>query len=221
MPAIIRLVGALLLITLLGACSVSRGVDGSGNLASDERAVSGFHEVELSGFGTLNISRGERETLMIEAEDNILPLIKTEVRNGRLVIEFEEKGPFNTQHPVVFNLNVKDLDVIDVSGAGKVVAADLEAEQLTVAISGAADMELAGKVDTQVVSLSGGSNYNGKNLASAHALVDISGTGDVTLRVSDTLDATISGAGSISYIGDPQVSRNISGIGSVNKVGDE
>lgn len=50
------------------------------------------------------------------------------------------------------------------------------------------------------------------------AVVNISGSGDARLRVSEALDVTITGSGDVEYHGDPQVNSNISGSGKVRKI---
>ena len=50
-------------------------VRGSGDLVTEEREVSGFDELHFSGMGSLIIEQGDEETLIIEADDNIIDLI--------------------------------------------------------------------------------------------------------------------------------------------------
>ena len=71
------------------ACLVST-VRGSGNVISETRSVANFENVSLSGIGTLYIIEGDEESLEIEAEDNLLEHIETEVRGRTLEIKIEE-----------------------------------------------------------------------------------------------------------------------------------
>jgi hypothetical protein len=57
------------------------GVRGSGNVVEETREVSGVSGVELATLGTLHVEIGESESLRIEAEDNLLEYIETDVRN--------------------------------------------------------------------------------------------------------------------------------------------
>ena len=43
--------------------------------------VSSFDQVSLNGQGDLIITQGEQESLQIEAEDNLIPVIETERNN--------------------------------------------------------------------------------------------------------------------------------------------
>jgi hypothetical protein len=49
--------------------------------------------------------------------------------------------------------------------------------------------------------------------------VEVSGSGNVTTWVTDSLDARISGMGTISYYGSPQVAFNQSGSGMLKSLG--
>jgi len=70
----------------LSACSaVANGlniVKGSGNVTSETRNISGVTSLELAGAANVDITFGETESLVVEAEDNIAPLIETNVQNG-------------------------------------------------------------------------------------------------------------------------------------------
>jgi hypothetical protein len=48
--------------------------------------------------------------------------------------------------------------------------------------------------------------------------VDLSGTGNVRVNATDTLDATDSGTGNIRYSGSPRVTQSTSGTGSIRQV---
>ena len=87
-----RLLLSLIVIfpLVLGACDTLRVIEGSGDVVTETRAVSGFDRVILGGIGELTLIQGEEESLEIEAEDNILPQITTEVRDGTLTISFDD-----------------------------------------------------------------------------------------------------------------------------------
>ena len=77
----------VLIMFLLSACNAVRG---SGDVVTETRAVSGFDQVSLSGQGELIVTQGDQESLEIEAEDNIIAVIETEVRGNTLYIGIKE-----------------------------------------------------------------------------------------------------------------------------------
>lgn len=216
------------------------GVKGSGNLTSETRKVSGYHAVSLSGVGELTINQNGNEGLTVEAEDNILPNLTSDVRNGTLYLGTKNNTSINPTKPIKYTLSVKNLDSIESSGAGTASAASIDtkdfglelsgagqanidklnASSINLTISGSGTATVAGKSDKQRIELSGAGSYKARDLDSKQATITVSGAGNATLRVSDSLDATVSGAGSVGYIGNPQVNQHTSGSGSVNKLGD-
>lgn len=82
----------LVLVLLLSSFVVAgcAGGQGSGNVTNETRDVSSFSEVALHGTGNLTIKQTGSESLTIEAEDNVLPHIQTDVKNNRLTIETDD-----------------------------------------------------------------------------------------------------------------------------------
>jgi len=93
----------LTLFLVVGACSIV-GERGSGTMATETRDVSGFDEIDLGGSGRVLIAVTGTESLTIEAEDNILPLLTTEVRNGRL--ELGAKQSISPTREIVYTITV-------------------------------------------------------------------------------------------------------------------
>jgi hypothetical protein len=228
---------------VIGACGINLNINvekGSGNVITESRQVSGFDRVSLSGIGDVTLVQGSQESLEIEAEDNLVENITTEVRDGTLYINFEEKTIIPTK-AVKFHLNMIDIrgietkgvsnlessqiqtDILDISisGTGNINIDDLTADSLTINVSGAGSFTAAGQVQEQEVTMSGAGNYNGEDLQSSTANVTITGLGQVSIWATDNLDVTISGTGGVEYYGNPQVNQQISGLGKVEHKGDK
>ena len=92
---------------------------------------------------------------------------------------------------------------------------------MSVLVSGAGDVNLTGRVEDQVVRLSGFGRYQAFNLESQQASVTISGAGGANVWAMETLDVTISGAGDVKYYGSPTVTPNISGVGRIQSQGEK
>ena len=115
---IIALIG--IMAVFAASCKWTIGVvRGSGDLVTEEREVSGFDEIHFSGMGNLIVEQGDEETLTIEADDNIIDLIETEVRGDELQIKFRRGVNVVPTAKIKFFLTVKDLDRVDLSGVGR------------------------------------------------------------------------------------------------------
>ena len=189
----------------------------SGSVTSEQRDVSGFEEVELRGMGNLSIRQADSESLTVEAEEDVLPKIKTKVKNNRLIIGPKRNTTINTTEPIDYQLTVENLSALEVSGSGDVEAEGINTDELAVTISGTGDVEISGEADSQNVDVSGSGDYQAEGLESREASVDVGGSGSATVNVSDELDAEVSGSGSIEYIGEPTVRQDVSGTGEVSE----
>lgn len=195
----------------------SSTTDGSSNVTSESRNVSGFEEVEFEGVGYLFIRQTGSESLTVEAEEDILSKIRTEVENDRLIIGPKPNTDLHTTKPINYTLNVKDLHGLKLSGSGDVDAQGIDTDKLAITISGAGTLKTSGRADSQDISIGGVGNYQAEDLESKEVNIDIKGAGSAIVNVSDELDAKVSGSGSVEYIGDPTVDQDVSGVGQVSK----
>jgi hypothetical protein len=203
----------------LSACNfvVPGAVVGSGKIVTESRPVSGFTKVDLSGVGDLMIDVNGSEALTIEGDDNIVPLIVTEVRGDTLHIGFKERTPIQRVSRLRYTLSAKALDGLTLSGAGNVTASNIDTPSMEVVTSGAGRINMSGKATNEVVTLTGAGSFEGENLLSETASVNTSGVGRAIVNAAKKLDVSISGAGSVEYIGSPQVTQQVSGIGTVKQ----
>jgi Putative auto-transporter adhesin, head GIN domain len=190
---------------------------GSGNLKTETRSVSSFSAVTLSGSGTLTIAVTGTESLTIEADDNILPVLTSEVSGNRLTLGVKPNTGIQPSKGVKYTLTVKNLDDVETSGSANVDARGLNTSRFRVLMSGSGSVVLAGKADSLELQLSGSARFSGEGLEAKTATIDSSGSSNVVVRVSDKLDVTVSGSGNILYIGNPTVSQHISGSGRITR----
>jgi len=202
---------------VLAGC-VLTGISGSGNVVTEQRSVSGFSAVSLSGSGKLLIEQTGTESLTITADDNLLPHIKSDVGGGRLELGTKEFGVnIRPSTDITYKLTVRNLSSLDISGSGSADAKGIQTDKLKIDISGSGRVSADGTADDVGIDISGSGGYRGETFRTKRANIEISGSGTAIVAVSDKLDVDVSGSGSVTYIGDPQVKQQISGSGSVRK----
>ena len=189
-------------------------VHGSGHAVTQSRPVTGFSAVHVAGSGSILIDRTGTESLSITADDNLLPLFTSAVKDGVLNLGIAKGKSFQGKAPV-YRITAANLRDIEIAGAGEVTANDLEGNSLSVKIGGSGDVRLAGQINTLTVSVAGSGNLDASALKAKSATVAVAGSGDVTINASDTLDARVSGSGEVRYLGSPKVTTKVSGSGSV------
>lgn len=226
---------ALVAFSLLApSCVFDTGVRGSGNVVEETRNVAPFEAVEAGGRFHVVLTQGPAGPLRLQGEDNILPRIRAEVRNGTLKLHSRDK--LGRIEPIVVHASSPTLTRAELSGAGKLrtegtvtgealklsisgagsIDADLAVERLDVAISGAGEARLRGSARVFSFSASGAGELEARALRCQDVDVSISGAGSATVNASGTLKADISGAGSVRYAGQPAVvEQDVSGAGSV------
>jgi Putative auto-transporter adhesin, head GIN domain len=205
-----------LVALLLPACDNARGaVRGSGTLTSEERSVSGFDAVALDGSGSLIIDVGGAESLTIEAEDNILPLLTSNVTGSTL--KLSSSKPISPTKPITYTLGASAMEGVSISGSGDVVAPNLACGTFEAELSGSGTFDVGGTCDGLDLSIAGDGDFDGEDLAVATASVSIDGSGDAIVKASDELNVTINGSGDVEYLGDPTTEIDISGSGDVHR----
>jgi hypothetical protein len=177
---------------------------------------------------------------VVEAEDNLMPLIDTKVNAG--LLEISEKGRVEPTKPIRFTLTVSQLNKVvstgagsvhcakfsspglldlRVEGAGAVVFSQLECASVKVVLSGAGDVKLQGRTRNQNVEISGAANYIADDLRTQVTKLVIDGAGDAKVWALGELDVAINGVGSVDYYGLPKVTKEVNGAGSLRSLGDK
>jgi hypothetical protein len=217
------------------------GIRGSGNIVEETRAVSDISGVELATLGTLYIEVGDSEALRIEAEDNLMEHLETEVRSGRLRIGTQEGVNLRPTEPVNYYLTVTGLDTIVITSSGDIQAPDLEAERFSISIASSGNLEMGelnanmlevdikssgnldiagGEIEKQNISIISSGNYTAENLESIEADVSLNSSGSATIRVRDHLRANLNSSGDLRYFGNPTVDGTTNSSGDIMQIGE-
>jgi predicted small secreted protein len=219
MKKIIYLLILVSLVSFGAGCNFSgfgKGVRGSGNRVTQKRDVPAFLAIEVSGAYEIEITAQKERSLEITGDDNILPLVRTEVRGNVLHID-SSKG-FNINRAITLKITVPDLEGISTSGASKITVGGINNSQVDIDSSGASKIAIAGETKKLKIGTSGASNIEAKELRAERVDVESSGAGYVSVYATEQLDAAANGAARIDYYGNPAtVHPEASGAGSVNK----
>ena len=206
MKIINRLIPILLLAFFTGCTTVDAQ-------ATEIRTFKGIDGVALLGSGDVDITLGNKEEITIHAPADLIPYLLTEKKNGTLYIEKRKKGwkKFrNWNENVHYELIVKKLDHISVSGSGDIDAEKLSGEKCTVKVSGSGNIDVDQINSKGVkVTVSGSGDIDIDNLSTDVLGVSINGSGDIAIEgKADELDGTISGSG--DFTGNKMRSKNVS-----------
>jgi hypothetical protein len=192
---------------------------GSGTTATEVRPVAGFSEVFVNGVGDLVLRQDGTETLSIDAEDNLLPYLRSKMTGRQLVLGPESGVVLRATRPIRYTLTARQVSGIRMNGAGSVRAEAVQTELLQITLNGGARADMQGTASRQDVLIAGAADYRADRLTSREVDVEINGAGTAVLDVSNRLDVTINGTGTVEYSGSPRVSQTINGLGTVRRRG--
>jgi hypothetical protein len=190
------------------------GVKGSGNIQNEKRNLADFKTIEVGGVFEVEVVAQKDFSVEVEADDNLLQLIKTEVRNGTLEISAEKR--ISSKNPIRVRISAPDVERLEVSGASKLSLTNLKNDSLKVDASGASKLSVVGETRNLDIELSGASRLDAENLKSENVNVDGSGASNASINVSGDLKADLSGASKVTYTGNPKnLEKSTSGASSV------
>lgn len=192
------------------------GVQGSGNTKSEKREVSEFTKVEGGGAITLEIVAQKDFSVEVEADDNLLQYIKTEVSGDTLKV-FSE-GRISPKTKLLVKISMPELNSLEISGASGATVSNVKTDSLKLEAGGASKIKIDGEAKSLESDASGASKIDAEGLKVENADVEASGASSMTVSASNELKADASGASTIYYTGEPKtVLPNSSGASSVKQ----
>ena len=195
--------------------SASSATEGSGVAATQPREVAAFQSIDLAGSNNVVIRVGEKQSVVVKADDNLLDRVTTEVHSGTLVIA-NTPGSFTTKSPMRVEVDLPALDALTLSGSGNVVVTGVEAKRLAVNLPGSGTLAGDGTATRLDVTVGGSGTVQLTRLVAADVRADVSGSGSIFVTATKRLDASVSGSGAILYAGSPpNVTSNITGSGAI------
>ncbi len=231
---------AFIAVVTLSSCNfdISLGqVDGNGNVVTIERSVADFTKVKGAAGIDVYLTEGTENKVTVEADENLMELIETEVEGGKLRIRaIQNIGRAKAKKVHVTYVNLSSIEAssgADVIGNSVIKSetlnldtssgADLELEILSSEVfaetSSGSDMKLSGKATTLRAKASSGSDLDARELLVATCNADASSGADIKVNVKDQLTAEASSGGDVHYYGDPAaVTNKGSRSGGVHKM---
>jgi len=205
--------------------------------------VGDFDEIVMRVSGTVYVTQGNTNEVIVEGYNDDLEEVNIDVRGGALTIESSRRSSWrfwdSNNVRVDVYVTVKELNGVTVSGSGDIVGQntieagdfkakvsgsgdielELDARNVDASISGSGNIELSGSSSSGSLSISGSGKLLAENMKVDDFEVRISGSGRGSITVNGELDVRISGSGIVYYGGNPTgVNSSISGSGKVRRI---
>lgn len=228
---------AIAILFFYTSCKEER-IHGKGEVTTEQYELSGFDKIVLETSIDANITVGEGEaySVSVKAHENIHEYVKAEVKGNELRVYKKIGAFFNDDIDVAITLPVltkleidgaaeADIDgvvsgddfLLDVQGAADVSLKELNVNNLNVALSGASELDIkGGTVNRATYKVTGAGEIYADGLKATYTKARVSGASEMSLYVTDTLEADITGAGEIDYKGHPHIASKVTGAGALN-----
>lgn len=214
---------------------------GIGKSVKEDREIAGVRAVEISNQGDLFIELGEDESLVIEAQENLLPFIQSEVRDGTLRIFTSGTQVVRPTSSIRYYLTLKELDRVVLTSSGDAHIPGVKADEFTIRVTSSGDIEMEGlyadlldvqisssgnvliqegEVGEQMVMLTSSGDFEAERLKSEMARAMLTSSGNATIYVTEDLEASLSSSGDLYYRGNPTIKVNVSSSGNIVQLDD-
>jgi hypothetical protein len=218
------LIPLLATILLIGCAQVT--ITGSGNVVSQEEAISGFDKVDISQSFSVEITQGDNFEVLIHVDDNLVEHLNVVKQGSTLKIGLKPTTSYTildatmeaeVTMPELIGLELSGNSdatvsgfessqslVIDLSGNSK-LQGDIQAGDTSFDVSGNSSATVAGSAGDVSVDASGSSEVDLTDFPASDGTVNASGASTVTVNLGGRLDADASGSSDIYYLGDPDL----------------
>jgi hypothetical protein len=226
----------MLLVALSTGCSQVI-LTGSGNLVTQEEAISDFDKVDISQSFDVDVTQGEGFSVVVRVDDNLVEHLQVEKQGSTLRIGLKENRSYSISNATLqAEVTMPELTGLEVSGASdanitgfksaedlildasgsSTIEGDIEAGDVTVDLSGSSEATLSGSGQDLNIDVSGSSDLDLSDFPVADVNIDASGSSTATVNASGRLDVDASGASNVFYLGDPSIGTiDTSGSSSV------
>lgn len=202
--------------SFMAGCALHHNeVVGSGKRQREKREVAAFSSISTEGAYEIAVVSQQGLSLEIEADDNILPLIKTDVSNG--VLHIKATRGFSINNHIVVKIGTPNIEGISTSGAGTIDISGLKNDKFEIDSNGAGVIKVSGETGSLDIESNGASKIDAHKLRAAKGTVEANGVSKIEVNASEELNVTISGPASVIYSGDPKLNKTVNGPGSVER----
>jgi hypothetical protein len=215
---------------------------------SETRPVSGFNKLVVKSIGSVILTQGTQESLVIEADRDMRERIHTEVRDGVLTISYDFDFisdvfglRFINANPIRYYVTMVNINGVTNSGVGTLQASPIQSGAFELTLNGAGSVDFQSvTAPTMSISLSGAGSIKMPAIATQKLTASLSGAGSIRLAgkaddqqvrlsgagsyeggclESQTINVRVSGAGSATVWANDTLDASLSSIGSIQYYG--
>jgi len=203
-------------ITIIGCGCSLNSIKGNGNETTKSFNVSDFSHIDASHAFVIQVVVGEKQSVEIETDENLMEYVKVSVTNNTLFLEIENFVKFDGRVKAI--ISTESLNGIDLSGACKIDVRNISTDNFSVDASGACKGTLSGNVENLNIELSGATKLNTVELIAKNLNINMSGASNLEVYCDNSLTVDASGASKVIVYGDPKKTKtDLSGVSSISQ----
>ena len=202
-------------------------IEGSGNVITKDISVKSFDELDASGVFNLQLSQGDKETLRIEADDNLMDLFIVENEGSTLKIKMKKNSNFNSKKQLKVYITFKNLKSMNLGMVGGTssddklkftdlklknqsvgsVSLNMTLQTLNMENQSVGSVKLEGSAENAIVKNSSVGSINAGNFVVQKMEIDNTGVGSATVNAEKELKYSDSFLGKVSNRGNATVKK--------------
>ena len=217
-------------------------IKGNGQIKKETREVGNYTSLASHGSMDVQIDYGNSNSIVIEADENLLPYIETSVEDGKLNIRSKKNVNLRSTSKMTVRVSMTKITSLQLSGSGNIkgagaftndgktdigvsgsgdLALDFDSfKDLDLSVSGSGNISLKSNATNSIdAKVSGSGNIDCSSISSKDVDAKLSGSGNIKVYANNSIDAKISGSGNVYYKGDAQnITSKVVGSGKVLKM---
>lgn len=234
-------IGAIIAATAFQACVIDMRdtIKGNGNTTTTTRNISDVSKIKSRGSFDVEVVLGSTPGLKIEADDNLIPYILTDVQDGTLEIHTKDHVNLSTERTLKVTVTVSKLEELELYGNGngicnsKITGGDhlklgvygngditmnVNTPNVESTIAGNGNITIDGETKDSKIEIDGNGDYKAEGLQAENAEIHINGSGSASVAASVKLDIHIAGSGDVNYKGSPSIEQHVAGSGEIKQI---
>ena len=219
---ILTIFSFVLLSSIITSCVWGPTITGNGNVAKEQREAGSFDKISVTRGMNVYLSQGDVEKIIVEADENLLDYIQTDIDNNTLNIKtsanirrakskkvFVTVNDLSNIHTTAGShlysdgeISCKDLEIS--SSAGSNIKLQINAEDIRVSASAGSNITIEGKADDAEIKSTSGSNIKAEELETNDCDARASSGANIWIKVTNGFSGKASSGGNVFYYGNPK-----------------
>jgi hypothetical protein len=233
------LILTLSIIMTSSTISLSQDLKGDGNIAKETRSIPAFNEIEINSALNVFLKQSDNESVTVESDKNLLPYIKTYVKDGRLIIDVKDKFKLKSSTKLNVYVSLKNMTNLINNSVGNVksenrlnltslniknnsvgnLELDISCNNLNAELNSVGNVTFKGNAGNANIQNNGVGNLEAGDMTAEVLLIENNSVGNSTVSASREIYIESNGVGNVLYSGNAELKKSESnGVGKIKKM---